>query len=50
MKRSIFRWSLVGTHSAMSSLPSALAPAGMVPAILAGRSLVSKEEMGPIPD
>ena len=50
MKRSIFFWSLMGIHSLMSSLPSALVPTGTWPAILQARSLVSKDWMAARPD
>ena len=49
-KRSIFFWSLIGIHSPMSSLPSALVPGGTWPATLQGRSLVSKDWIAPMPD
>ena len=49
MKRSIFFWSLTGIHSARSRPPSARVPCGTWPAILAGRSLVSKDWMAEMP-
>ena len=50
MKRSIFRWSLGGIHSARSSPPSAFVPGGAWPAILAGSSLTSKDWMAEMPE
>src|SRR4051795_6251553 len=50
MKRSIFFWSLTGTHSLTSSPPVALVPAGTCPATWQGMSEASNAVMGPMPD
>src|SRR6185312_10581483 len=50
MKRSIFFWSFTGIHSPISSPPALFTPAGIWPATLHGRSLVSNAWMAEMPD